>query len=89
MDVTIKFMLDSQKIPYSEKDIKEIEHSIMYMNLSGTWPTVFKPEETECNNCSSSNLSSLQPHPGKLIFSQPPSTLWYQPWLGSVITAND
>ena len=64
IDVTSKYMLDSQKVPYSEKDIKEIEHNIMYMNLSGTWPTVFKPEETECNNCSSSNLSSLQPHPG-------------------------
>ena len=33
------------------------------MNLSGTWPTTFKPEETECKNCSSINLSPLQDHP--------------------------
>ena len=54
MDVTSKYMLNSQKNAYSEKDMKEIEHSIMYMNLFGTWPRVFKPEETECKNCSSS-----------------------------------
>ena len=65
LDVSSKYMLKNQTIPYSEENIKEIEQNIMYMNLSGTWPTTFKPEETECKNCSSTNLSPLQDHPGQ------------------------